>query len=160
MHSCLPTQKKKQKSKITGEPTTGSKVSIHPNETNTVLDLSSPQVSHEGINLPKNKGQIFMHSAWPSLNTNTYLDHEKTSTMIEQYVKDKMFHDLVFILNLEMIAFSWEATSICQIVCDKFKVSKFEQTQFWSIYSNRICQKLNKKRSEVSNGMRKVFKCK
>ena len=58
---------------------------------------------------------------------------------------DSSRYDLVFISNPEMIAFSWEADSICQIVCEKFKVSKFEQTQFWSIYSNCISQKLNKK---------------
>ena len=40
---------------------------------------------------------------------------------------------------------------------EKFKVTKFEQTQFWAVYNEHISQKLNKKWSEVSNAMQKVF---
>jgi len=68
------------------------------------------------------------------------------------------FCQLKFISSPEMIEFSWDKNSICQIVCEKFGVSSFEQTFFWSCYKKTVSQKLNKKRAEICNAMRKIFK--
>ena len=57
-----------------------------------------------------------------------------------------------------MMIFSWEAQSICQVICTKFNVPENGCVSFWSQYSKAIIQKLNKKRSDVSNAMRKAFK--
>ena len=130
-------------------------------ESNTVSDLSTPAVSHNDTNMCNNmpQGAVSLQTNWPSVKSNAHKDHENTMTNLEQYVKNELFHCLKFISSPEMIAFSWDAKSLCQLFCAEFKVSKFEQTGWWSLYHERISQKLNKKRSEVSNAMQNVFKC-
>ena len=78
--------------------------------------------------------------------------------MLDKYVCNDIFLRLKFISSPEMIAFFWDADSLCQMVCKDFKVDKIEQTRFWSIYSKCISQKLNKKQAEISNIMHKAFK--
>ena len=95
---------------------------------------------------------------WPTSSHQSFLDHEKTLHMLDKYVCNEKFPCLKFISLPEMIAFSWEEDSVCQMVCKDFKVDKLEQTRFWSIYSKCISQKLNKKRAEISNLMQKAFK--
>ena len=46
----------------------------------------------------------------------------------------------------------------CQLICEKFKVARIEQTIFRLYYQNTISQNLNKKRAEVSNTLRSVYK--
>ena len=127
-----------------------------PQESTTVSDLTPT-----GPNLPK-LNNSYPYSAqgllWPSSQSNFFLDYEKTVVMIEQFVKGDFFRWLKFISSPEMIEFSWDKNSICQIVCEKFGVSSFEQTFFWSCYKKTVSQKLNTKCAEICNAMRKVFK--
>ena len=76
---------------------------------------------------------------------------------MEQYVKNDLFYRLKFISSPEMMLFSWQAQSICQVVCNKFNVPRNEHVRFWSMYSKTLIQKLNKKRSDVSNAMKRAF---
>ena len=98
------------------------------------------------------------HQEWSAYQNKVFLDHERTLILIDQYVKNDMFHQLKFILRPEMMIFSWEAKSICQIICTKFNVPKNGSINFWSTYSKHIIQKLNKKRFDVSIAMKKSFK--
>ena len=83
---------------------------------------------------------------WPTSSHQSFLDHEKTLHMLDKYVCNDTFLRLKFISSPEMIAFSWDADSVCQMVCKDLKVDKIEQTRFWSIYSKCISPKLNKKK--------------
>ena len=80
-------------------------------ESNTVSDLSIPQVNQPSTNTNNHmlQGTISLQSNWPSMESHSFLDHEKTLVMIEQYVKEDLFHRLKFISSPEMIAFSWDA---------------------------------------------------
>lgn len=129
-------------------------------ENNTISDISFQQSLQDptyiiGAVIPQSNSS---NSIWPSPSSQSYFDNEKTMVMLERFIRNELFHRLKFISSPEMIAFSWESKSLCQIVCNKFQVNKIEQTRFWSVYSKFISQKLNKKRSEISNIMRKAFK--
>ena len=121
-------------------------------------ELVVPEIVSTDVNSLNISTLTTSYVMWPSMDSCFYLDQNKTVAMIEQYVRNKMFKKLKFISDPTMIAFSWEKNSLCQTVCTKFKVARLEQTMFWSYYQNTINQKLNKKRSEVSNAMRKSFK--
>ena len=101
---------------------------------------------------------IINYNKWPVYQNKVFLDHERTLILLDKYVKNEMFHQLKFILHPEMMIFSWEVQSICQVICTKFNVPKNGCVSFWSQYSKAIIQKLNKKRLDVSNAMRKAFK--
>ena len=101
---------------------------------------------------------IINYNEWSVYQNKVFLDHERTLILIDKYVKNEMFHQLKFISHPEMMIFSWEPQSICQVICTKFNVPKNGRVSFWSQYSKPIIQKLNKKRSDVSNAMRKAFK--
>ena len=101
---------------------------------------------------------VINYNEWSVYQNKVFLDHERTLILLDKYVKNEMFHQLKFISCPEMMIFSWEAQSICQVVCTKFNVPKNGRVSFWSQYSKTIIQKLNKKRSDVSNAMRKAFK--
>ena len=122
--------------------------------------LSIPPIVHQNGDASSLNGTTLTTAAslWPTLDSCFYLDQTKTVTMIEQYVKTDLFHKLKFISSPNMLAFSWDKKSICQLICEKFKVARMEQTIFWSYYQNSINQKLNKKRAEVLNAMRRAFK--
>ena len=87
-----------------------------PQESTTISDLTPgepnfvPSLNHSYSNSAQ---QYYGHS-------NFFLDYEKTVVMIEQFVKGDFFHQLKFISSPEMIEFSWDKNSICQIVCGKF----------------------------------------
>jgi hypothetical protein len=139
-----------------------TKVTTQTNESNTISDLSFQQSLQEGTKIVATNGKnnFNTNQNWSSSASNSFFDHEKTLVMVEQFVRMEIFHRLKFISSPEMIAFSWSPQSLCQIVCKKFQVDRMEQTRFWSIYSKLISQKLNKKRSEISNIMHKSFKSK
>ena len=127
---------------------------------NLVANKSIPPIVHQNFDGSSLNGSTLTATAsfWPTSDSCFYLDQAKTVTMIGQYVKTDSFHELKFISSPDMLAFSWEKKSICQLICEKFKVDRMEQTIFWSYYQNTINQKLNKKRAEVSNAMRKAYK--
>ena len=127
-------------------------------ENNTISDLSNSQQNNSSSGFLKDNMTIASNKNWPSAESNAYLDHEKTLAQIDQYVRSFLFHQLKFISAPEMIAFSKDKRSLCQLFCDKLKVKENEQLQFWSLYTKTINQKLNKKHLEVSNALCKAFK--
>ena len=78
--------------------------------------------------------------------------------MLEHLVKTDLFHKIVFILSPTMIEFSSDTLSLCQYVCNNLGIPKRDQKQFWSNYSKHVEKKLNQKRADVSNAMKKTFK--
>ena len=137
-----------------------SEVEVREQELTAVSDLSTPQsIQQAGQLVPSVTANMTInHNEWAAYQNKVFMDHERTLVLLDQYVKNEMFHHLKFISNAEMMIFSWEENSICQIVCTKFNVSKNNRVSFWTKYTKYIIQKLNKKRSDVSNAMRKSFK--
>ena len=85
------------------------------------------------------------------------VDNEATLNMIERYVKNDLFHQLKFISSPEMVMYSNDSRSLCQVACTKFNVDKPSQSGFWARYAKYIPKFLNKKRADVSNGVKKQF---
>jgi hypothetical protein len=86
------------------------------------------------------------------------MEYEKMNSMVENYVKTELFHVLKFVSSPSLIQFSSAPKSLCQVVCKKFNVYQHNQETFWMMYSNLIEKKLNQKRSDISNLMKKAFK--
>ena len=84
-------------------------------------------------------------------------DNGATLSMIEQYVKNNLFLKLKFISSPEMVMYSKDSRSLCQVACTKFNVDKPSQSGFWAMYAKYIPKFLNKKRADVSNGVKKQF---
>ena len=130
-------------------------VVIPSNASNTVSDISlqqSLQNQSKPTSTPVQQNQpSSIH--WTSTTSQQFMDHEKTLVLMEAFVRKHIFHRLKFISSPEMVAFSWNEYSLCQMVCKHFHVTKIEQIQFWAWFSKCINQKLNKKRSEISNIM-------
>lgn len=137
-----------------------TKNNAQTNETNTISNIFFQQSLSNNTSANNGKSNYLISQNWISIASNSFFDHKKTMVMVEQFVHMEIFYWLKFISSLEMIAFSWSPQSLCQIVCQKFQVDKMEQTRFWLLYSKLISQKLNKKRSEISNIMLKSFRSK
>ena len=72
------------------------------------------------------------------------VDNEATLNMIEQYAKNNLFHSLKFISSPEMVMYSKDSKSLCQVACSKFNVAKQYQSSFWTMYSKYIPKFLGK----------------
>src|SRR5687767_3380493 len=149
-----------QKKNSAEDQATKNDVVIPTNASNTVSDISFQQ-SLQNLSQP-NTTLVHQNQPssvnWTSTSSQQFMDFEKTLVLLKDFVRKNIFHRLKFISSPEMVAFSWNEYSLCQMVCKHFQVTKIEQIQFWSVYSKCINQKLNKKRSEISNIMRKAFK--
>ena len=141
-------KKKEKKTQINPSPVISEETHVRLIENNTVSDLSTLQSQYNSNNY------------WPSLQEKVMIDNEATLNMIEQYVKNDLFHRLKFISSPEMVMYSKDSRSLCQVACNKFNVDKQDQIRFWAMYSKYIPKFLNKKRSDVSNGVKKQFQCK
>lgn len=137
-----------------------SEIEVRPINSTATSALTAPISGQEARDkhtpLPSNP--FINYNEWSVYQNKVFMDHERTLILLDKYVKNDMFHQLKFISCSEMMIFSWEEQSICQVVCTKFNVPKDGRISFWAQYSKTIIQKLNKKRSDVSNAMRKAFK--
>ena len=118
------------------------------NEVNTISDLStlpSQFQSNEVIN------RVL-------LQEKAYQDNKSTINQIDTYVKTILFRDLKFISDPEMMLYKTDTRSLSYVACTYFKVQREDCSRFWSLYSKWIPKKLNKKRSDVSNSLKKLFK--
>ena len=95
---------------------------------------------------------------WASVQCETFFNHEKTVRLLDQYVKTELFHMIVFISSPALIAFSRDAQSLCQVVCNYLNIAEKVHECIWMIYARLVEQKLNHKRSDVSNAMKAMFK--
>lgn len=73
--------------------------------------------------------QIWINSA-----SHIYYDKEKTIVLLEDFTRKQLFPLLKFVSAPEMVAFSWEPCSLCQMVCKHFHVNEVEQIGFWAQY--------------------------
>ena len=137
--------KKKQQKEVEPTPVKSAEILVKPNECNTVSDLSTLQSQYN----PNNN--------WLSLHEKVMVNNEATLNMIERYVKNDLFHKLKFISSPEMMMFSKDSRSLCQLACYWFKVENQHHSTFWGMYSRNIPKFLNKKHSDVSNGLKKQF---
>jgi len=133
------------KQQIIPSPVTSAEIHIKENECNTVSDLSTLQSQFHG------------ETFWPSLQEKVMAANDAAVNILECYVKNNLFHSLKFISSPEMIMFSKDSRSLCQVVCALFNVPKGQQMSFWSMNSKYIPKFLNKKRADVCNGLKKQF---
>ena len=82
---------------------------------------------------------------WPTTLSQAFFDYERNVKYIDRHVQKEIFPKLKFISSPEMMDFSTDPQSICQVICDMFKVESNGQRHFWSIYKNCISTRLNKK---------------
>jgi len=92
-----------------------------------------------------------------NIKSGTNFDHEKTLRLLDDYVKNVIFHKVVFILSPELVSYSIAPWSLCQIVCDYLNIPSTEQARFWTFYSKFIVRNVNWKRADVSNAMKKSY---
>ena len=132
-------------------PSTVASAEIHikEQECNTISDLSTlpSQYCCTGNN-------------WSSILEKVTMANDATVNMLERYVKGTLFHRLKFISSPEMIMFSKDSRSLCQLVCTMFNVTCAYQIAFWNANSKFIPRFLNKKHADVCNRMKKQFQCK
>ena len=103
-----------------------------------------------------------MHSIsehlWHTKNSKKWLEYEKIRATLENYVKTDLYHNLKFISSPMLIQYSTHSKSLCQVVCKHMNVHPIGQETFWLTYSGVLENKLNQKRSDVSNLTKKTFK--
>jgi hypothetical protein len=96
--------------------------------------------------------------SWSTDERKRHMEYDRMKAMVKGYVKTELFHVLKFVSSPSLIQFSSAPKSLCQVVCKKFNVSPHNQESFWNNYGNLIEKTLNRKRSDVSNLMKKAFK--
>lgn len=132
---------KKQNAIIRSEKEVGQTLTNATTETSNTQNVPKTGNLHPATT----PDPFFNYNKWSVYQNKVFLDHERTLILLDKYVKNEMFHQLKFILHPEMMIFSWEAQSICQVICTKFNVPKNGHVSFWSQYSKAIIPKLNKK---------------
>jgi hypothetical protein len=113
--------------------------------------------SEEETTVPEKILSTSKHS-WLTENSQRWFQFEKIKATLEIYVKDELFHTLKFVSSPILMQYSSESRSLCQVVCTKMSVEPKDKEGFWLMYSNIIEKRLNQKRSDVSNLMKKAFK--
>ena len=129
---------------------------VRPNIiSSTNVDKQSSLALPEVVNPIQNVSQ-----SWSAIQAGTYQSHENTMRLLDNFVKTNIFHKIAFISHPSLVAFSKQPQSLCSIVCSYFNVPDKDQEKekFWSVYYKHVEKKLNQKRSDVSNAMKKIFK--
>jgi hypothetical protein len=108
--------------------------------------------------LPEKILSIPTKHSWLTKNSQRWFQFEKIKATLEIYVKDELFHTLKFISSPVLMQYSSELRSLCQVVCKKMNIEPEDKEGFWLMYSNIIEKRLNQKRLDVSNLMKKAFK--
>ena len=135
-------------------------IDTSPSAALSVSSLSSPQntVQNPMLIPTSYMSMVNVSQNWASAQPENIFNHERTMMMLDHLVKTEVFHKIVFILSPTMIEFSSDTLSLCQYVCNNLGIPKRDQKQFWSNYSKHVEKKLNQKRADVSNAMKKTFK--
>lgn len=98
-----------------------------------------------------------VNDMWSATQPSPLFNHERMLLMLDKHVKSEMFHLISFISSPKEMAFTSDENSICQYLCNFFNVPHPERDHFWMIYAKHVEKKLNQKRSDVSNAMKKTF---
>ena len=133
-------------SQIKQSPVASAVIHIKEQDCNTISDITSMQSQ---VNSRGHK--------WTSLVEKVTLANDATINMLERYVKNTLFYKVKFISSPQMLMFNKDTNSICQVVCSLFNATGTYQMHFWSTHSKYLPRFLNKKRADVSNGMKKQF---
>ena len=77
---------------------------------------------------------------------------------IREAVKERIFPHHKFITDLDVLKYSEEPESICQlIVTNNIAIKKEEHKEYWSIYSKYVKTILALKRNNTVNQLRRRF---
>lgn len=78
---------------------------------------------------------------------------------IKKFVKETLFRHVKFFVNHEEVMWSADPASVCQFVVKGLHVGEDAEVcrKWWHVHSHRVVQELNRKRSDVVAGMKKVF---
>ena len=126
----------------------------------SISSLSTPHTVLTNQNkvptVPKSVTDVSQN--WTAMQPDTIFNHNRTIRILDQYVKNDLFHMIVFISSPALTAFSRNAQLLCQVVCNYLNISPNEHECFWMLYAKFVEQKLNQKRSDVSNAIKTTFK--
>ena len=134
-------------------------IEVRPSTIYSLSSLSTPQTLVQNqLEIPTNLKLVTdVSQSWSAMQPTTYFDHEKMLRALDHFIKNEIFHKIVFILSPSFIAFSRESQSLCQVVCLHLNIPSHEQESFWMINARYVEKTLNQKRSDVSNAMKKSF---
>ncbi|HEY9298456.1 MAG TPA: hypothetical protein VIQ31_19285, partial [Phormidium sp.] len=135
-------------------------IDTSPSAALSVSSLSSPQsrVQNPMLIPTSYMSMVNVSQNWASAQPENIFNHERTMIMLDQLVKTDLFHKIVFISAPKLIEFSSDTFSLCQYVCNHLGIPSNDQRQFWRNYAKHVEKKLNQKRADVSNAMKKTFK--
>lgn len=135
-----------------------TEVEVKHNASVSMSSLSSPQSVVQSTNVIAKVNSVVTDASesWALQQPTMHFNHEQTLSALDTYVKKTMFHKISFISSPSVMAFKTEE-SVCKVICDYFNVPTNERERFWMIYAKFVERKLNQKRSNVSNGMKKSF---
>ena len=138
---------------------TTNTLDVTPNTTMSMSSLSTPpSLVINTMQLPSIYRTIpDVSNSWSSTQADNLFSHKRTMRLLDSFVKTDIFHKIVFISNPSLIAFSTKAQSLCQFVCHHLSVPNNHQERFWSLYNKYVEKKLNQKRADVSNAIKKNF---
>jgi hypothetical protein len=150
---------KKKPTKPLTKPQKNKEPEVSETKSAIASDITPPESENASSNgyVPDAAPSSTKHS-WQTTDSKKYFEHEKIRTRLENYVKDNLFHTLKFVSSPAVVQYSIGRKSLCQVVCKHMNVVQSEQQVFWGQYSKVIEKKLNQKRSDVSNIMKKEFK--
>src|SRR5688500_13744367 len=97
----------------------------------------------EMILLTINKSAAEVNQNWISTQPETHFNHDRTTYLLDQFVKKYMFHAIVFILSPSLILFSKHELLLCQLICNHLNVPQNKQEHFWMYYAKYVEKCLN-----------------
>ena len=117
----------------------------------SVSDKHTGDLSQVGDPSPTDKWQACMTKAEREAYRNQELKH---------YARDKLFPRVKLISHPTQLQYSSDKQSFCQTICKELRVVKEYRRDWWTHHCKDIRDELNKRRSEVTSRMRKIFICK
>ena len=136
----------------------GNTLSCTFNSAGQVLDFATPNNDKTDQTLIKVTDKS-PTDVWSTCMTKREMEVHK-NLQVKQYSREKLFPRLKMFCNPTEMQYSSDKKSLCQRICRELGVRKEFRRQWWTHHCKDIRDELNKRRSEVTSRMRKVFICK
>ena len=157
----LPQQQKEEEQK--DHPETVKSLSIQQKQTLIVDKVPELQsISSISTNTalptsePKKVSIIQCNEQWKSMKQDATTQMKKNQKKIDCFVKEYLFKKVKF-FNIEMMCYSKNVYSICQMVCTALNILEEERETFWSTYSCCVKKAIKVARNDAIAAMKLAF---
>ena len=125
--------------------------------TREITSISSVSGATQTSNNIDNSSLLQCNALWSKMKQDAVTEQRQNRKRIDSFVKDQLFRDLKFIPSGQMMLFSTNKRSLCQLVCTALNIAPTEQQKYWDTYYRCVEKSLNTARNDSVAAVKKSF---